>query len=386
MSRVNKKNGPALVNFCRPMRGPENAVEVIKNGGLLSRDDRCKATMDAQSFNDAWKEYADNNGPCPYLYQPSLMEATVAEKGLMAVSGQPARSKGKPDKWSERVLGTWNNGDRLESGRLHHSKDVSKLVANKDDIVEVDGVKYVMGIFAIDSSKTGNYGTIIREGKRLAFEGVEGVERLVGRINPDIVTETFEDGGWVVWNTNQQIVWGTLNRDGSALTHANIREDASNTAFVALSDPIVGKDVARSMLVAAVKAAMSEPPNEEGLTNWDRFCGRKSRSEDGKTTAGENKTWANVGTLCRLHPKVVFCFGFRAVQVGIPCFTRFVGDTLETSEEVLNFAVGQRLPLDLSENRWDLRRRFKSEPETAEVEAPEVETTSGVEAEMPVSD
>lgn len=374
MSKANQTFGPALVDFRRPLRGPENAIEVIANEGLLNAEDRVRATMDAKAFNEAWTEYDENGGPCSYLYQPALMEATVGSKALMAVSGQVARAQEQPVEWKEHVLGKWSPGDRLMPGRMHHSKDVRKLVAEKNDLVEVNGVEYVLGIFAIDSSRTGNYGTIMREGKRLAFEGLDGIDRLVGRINPDVTTEALEDGGWIVWNKNQQVVWGTLNRNGSALTHDAIREDASNVEFVALTDPIVGRNVSREALVERVRAVMSDKStvNKDGLTEWDRFCGRKASNTEGKVSTGEKKTWDNVGTLCRLHPKVVFCFGFRAVQVGIPCFTRFQGDTLD-AKEVLSFAIGQRLPLDLSENRWDLRRRVKVE--TTEEVAPEVETT-----------
>lgn len=357
-----------IFDFRRPRASADNILDFLD--GKSGPND---GIMTVEEFRDAFTEYANSDSaPCPYLYQPALIEAAVDSDALCAVAGQPARAKSRPADWDSNVLGEWKEGDRLQPGRMHHAKDISKLVVNPEDIVEIPGIgRAVMGIYAINQSKTGNYGTIIDEARRLSFADMPDVESLVGLINNETVIENLEDGGWIVWKPNQQVTWGYLERGGVRLSHENIRSDNTNCIFAPLANPIVGRDIGKDELIGAVRDSMSKVVNDKGQNDWDKFCGRKGRNQN----AGAEKTWNNVGTLCRNHPRSIFPFGFRGVQIAMPCFTRYIGDAIETAQECLNFVIGARLPVAYSENQWNMRDRLAVD-DMPEVEETKVEVSA----------
>jgi len=330
-------------------------------------EDVNEGLVDREAYEAALKS-GDSPGN---LYQPPVIQAAVEAKALCATVGQTARTKEKPKEWKVAQLGKWKEGYRLEVARLYHAKNVRKLVLNqKDNIVSVPGLGDVIvgvggysAIHSVSSSKTGNFGAIIQEAKRLAFADVDGLDKLVGLVNTAAYQETLEDGSWLVFGAGQSIVWGYVYDGETQLNYDQIASgEHTDVTFRPLDNPIEGESVSKTDLFVAVKEAMSEEA-------WKKFSG-------GDDAKGFEKTWANVNTLCRLSPQVLNCSGFRAVQCGMPCFTCFIGDSQETASEVFNFVVGARLPIDYAENKWQMRSRLgESEDAPEVVEAP----VSGVE-------
>lgn len=321
--------------------------------------------------------------PLSNLYQPSIMQYAKTVNALAAQKAQGKSTKSRPAQWNENKLGKWELGFGLGDIRCHHAEDARKLVVNPDENLLTVGRlgQFVVGttdtsaIHLIHASKTGCFGAIIAEGKKLAAEGVKGLDNLVGRFNDKVVKETLEDGSIIVWLPNQQVTWGYLVKGDRKMTCAQIRnlgDDVTGVKFEPLPAVIRLNNVTVKAVFSSVKRTLSlvATKDEAGKTDWDRFTARKGRSGS-KKSAEETAVATNAGTLCRLSPKVLRCQGFKSLQLGMPIFHCFEGDSVEKAELVIGFAIGCRLPDDYAENTWDMRGRLGIEEEEPETETTE---------------
>lgn len=374
-SKVDKSGERAVVDMRRPWQVDAvksyatTLAQSMKEGGkapLPPRNGILSATA-FEKMENAYDEAVESGSKLPSmpnLYQPPVIDGI---KLVNARAAQRSHAKSKPKEWSDG-LGDWEEGFGLGDIRSHHAEDARKLVTDpEENVIKVGAWEYVVGtaevaaIHLINASKVGSFGAILAEGKKLAAEGIKGLDNLVGRFNKDVTVEKLEDGSEIVWLPNQQVTWGYLVKGDRKMTVAQIRNlegDASGVKFEALDAPIRLNNVSLKALFGAVKKSMSlaSTKDEDGKTAWERFSEREARS-DGERSV-ETAIATNVGTLCRLSPKVLRCQGFKSLQIGLPIFHCFEGDTVEKAEVVIGFAVGCRLPTAYAENKWAMRARL----------------------------
>jgi len=378
----------ALVDLRRPRKDADRILacdstnaDARKSKDPVGRFLCNKGLMSPQEFLKAWKEYAENDGPCPHIYQPILLEAAKLSKTSIAATG---RGKSQPSEWDEKQLGKWNDGDVLLSPRLHHNRDLRKRCT---DWIEGTLGTFVLGIDGINPQITGNYAAIVDALKTALFSGNAQLSNIVGRFNDEAFVDVTEDGGFIVWNPYQALTWGYLVQDGKRLSHAAIRklEDADDVTFEELDAPVTAR-IPLTEVAEAVKSVMSDAStlDDNGHTAYDRF-GYENDEDAFKAIL------VNVGTLCRFHPKVLNCFGLRNVQSGIPIFKAWDGTTVDDMSECVCMSVGARLPVAASENKWAAKARLT--PDEAPVEPKKrgrkakvkVDSVDGTEA-PPVAD
>jgi hypothetical protein len=318
------------------------------NHGLMAKDDfrkrwdlRIKAREDIKAAKKAGTAMPSPHYMDP-MYSPIAVEIGVERGALFAFGGQQASKggKSKPKGWNDNILGPHLPGMKLANFRLMHAEDIRKLVHTPDALVKVGKFEYVVattgkdGIsaaFLIDGSKTGNYAANHRAAKQLSYanlvdENGKPVSKtefatVVGRINNDIVTETWENGHEISFFANQVVTWGHLVKGGKVLTPTQIRDlkDASGVSFKAVR--WVGSFVERKPFWEVVKGSMSsdDTKNDAGKTAYARFSKRPRRSTDKakQNKSKESDAWKNVSdTQTRCVPEKPFCYGLRYAAVG----------------------------------------------------------------------
>jgi hypothetical protein len=374
-----------VVNMIRP-RHIDSVVEFAKawyggetprlNQGVFSGPEWDKFRADQKAAKDAGKVF-----PTPNIYQPVIIGYA---NELDCVIGFAGSAEKRPAEWNDNILGTFDGTATIGAMRLNHVPDVTKLIVDPEsNVVKIGrlgtflvGLTDLSAIHLVHFSKTGSFGAISRVGKELAAQGVKGLDTLVARINDKVIKETLEDGSEIVWGPGMRLEWGrfTKGENSRPMTPHAVRNLAADGAdldgvkFTALSEPIRLNNVDPKELVRGVKKLMqaADTKDEDGNTDWDRFLGRKARSGE-DTRAAEDRLWGNVGTCCRLSPKVLRCHGFKSVQIGLPIFTCFEGETAEDAKLRVGFGVGARLPIAWSENTWAMRGRLT--PPTKKVKA-----------------
>lgn len=375
-------NVDAVFEFAKSMDAGETPKIHI---GIMSQDAH---TAEWNAHYEAVEAGKKNPPPLSNLYQPPIMQYAKTVNALAAQKAQGKSTKSRPAQWNENKLGKWELGFGLGDIRCHHAEDARKLVVNPDENLLTLGRlgQFVVGttdtsaIHLIHASKTGCFGAIIAEGKKLAADGVKGLDNLVCTFNTKVVKETLKDGSIIVWLPNQQVTWGYLVKGDRKMTCAQIRnlgDDVTGVKFEPLPEAIRLNNVTVKAVFSAVKRTLSlvATKDEAGKTDWDRFTARKGRSGT-KKSAEETAVATNAGTLCRLSPKVLRCQGFKSLQLGMPIFHCFEGDSVEKAELVIGFAIGCRLPDDYAENTWDMRGRLGIEEEATETETTETAAES----------
>ena len=290
----------------------------------------------------------------PFLYSPAIVQIARKQKSTFVIHGQVEKQPKEPSDWNTSKFGTHEPGMRFDDFRVNHVDDIRKTV-DKEALRTIGSREYVVGTtdvpapFRLNSARSGNYHYNIAIAKQMSLEGIKELNNIVGQIGNKLRIEKFENGGEVVWLPQHEITWGYLQKDKKALTPATIDkldEKTTGIRFVPLKSDVrfVGRRVFKDECIKEVKRQMSlaGTKDEDGKTAWERFGGRK------KSTTSEECGWNNlVNTQKRINPEVLYCFGFRNVQQGIPIFTGSDKD----GNVFVQFVVGCRLVVGLTDEK-----------------------------------
>ena len=349
-------------NMTRPY-SPETALEL---GQALAAGESVSPSrfkpMGVNALNEALEA-----GNRPATYQPVVVEHVHRINARTIQNGQAAKHPDKPVDWKDGY-GKWEKGMYIAPhGALRrcHQPDVTRMVYDREDNVvtlrlasgevtvilgtsDDDGKTTCPAILNVISGKSGNYSANIEALKRTSLAqklSRNAFNNLVGFVNTEFVTETFDDGSVVVWGPGQMVEWGYIRRGGkNILTPHQIRL-------------AVEKDNFDGMTVDFI----DEPIAGEGVTlaDWYEACEKIMKSQ--KDESGESKVIPfdkavyNLRVQSRTSPTEAFPFGFFGCQLGIvPCF--FYGDDIET--EMVRIVVGTRVGVEFCENKREAKRRL----------------------------
>jgi len=385
--KVAKAQYPHPFDFRRPVKSAADSIaffkSVVEDGKKLSPNAALltgRQYGDLVNAHDAAIDEGKTPPSLPARYDPLRRQVAAMFDAFCIKIGKGKRPRGLP----ENIAKMLEAGDTVVPPmRLCHAQDARDLIVDREsNVLTVGKYDYVVGttetpaVHLTQPHKTGSYGAVTENGRLLSFEGMNEVASLVGRFNNDFVVINLDDktdpGCEVPFAPNQIIdEWGYFIRNGKRMTVAQIRSavekgETSDMKFESeynVKNPLVGKSVSRKQLGSACKRAMSlaATKDENDLTDWDRFIGRKPRSEDNKEpTDAMDRLWYNLCVICRCSAEEETPYGFRALQLGIVPSIHY-GDS--TDDELVRWIIGSRTGAPYSESRWEARARLAPDEE-----------------------